>query len=704
VAPSMALVTFGAAALYAVRSFVLSTSAPAGPERVVERSRPSPRAWRPDLWLGFAARWVVFAGHAILALYVTSEREMALWAPWLFGLGLGSAAMAAVRRWRGAVQAGVAIGGLVLETVLLGADWTLLLGWRLMLLNGALVGVTWSWILGDLGRKASCSPPLPLAHKFGQAFWIVATLVGIGLAAHEMKFLVLDYEQYLWLVPACTVGVAALVVSLLLFSSHLSTRLGRPPSESAASTPQPLSVLGRGSKEGRRRAIALLLGTIVLTSSLCGLLQANSRASVHVEFGRILYDVNGVPMTSVDLRERSGKVLLYSPYPVGVAHGENIRPGKTVRIGAYLYDARAIGNFTDAQARDWIASNMDVYSLGGYTNYTLYPDDVLAMRAINNETRFYIMNFGTTLGEYDNWTVDGPLGNCTSVWNSTMDSWTLKLKDGREALGVRRGSDDSKGHLMDLGSEGWADYYTWVWNNRVAAYHADGVAIDEIMWRGYWGTDINELRDYSSIEQITETCYQWLERVHGNATFEIITQAFWDEAQQHQDGIWGELAFRSGGAYGTRVDDRESVIFYEAMDWAGIVQNLVSHGERDRSYIWAAWYNRDEPEALEYCVATYLMGKVNNCTSVVFHPQPTYGGGYPRNLAGYSLETVRQELLRHTEFFDLELGDALGPMLLKNGAGGQYYQREFTNGIVLVNPFHGFVPGFDYTPPPNPSH
>ena len=463
-------------------------------------------------------------------------------------------------------------------------------------------------------------------------------------------------------------------------------------------------VYPRAYVRNKQKAVAIMLLVTAFTASLCGLLQANSHASVHVEFGRTLYDVNGVPMTSIDLRERTGKVLLYSPYPTGIAHGEAIRPGKTIRLGAYLYDAKAIGSFTDAQARDWIASNMDVYALGGYTNYTLFPDDVLAMRAINNKTRFYIMNFGTTLGEYDNWTVDTPLGNCTSVWNSTMDTWTLKLKDGREALGVRRTSDDSKGHLMDLGSTGWADYYTWVWNNRVAAYHANGVAIDEIMWRGYWGTDINELRDYSSIEQITETCYTWLERVHDNATFEIITQAFWDEAQQYQDGIWGELAFRCGGAYGTRVDDRISVIFYEAMDWAGIVQNMVSHGERDRSYIWAAWYNRDDPAALEYAIATYLMGKVNNCTSVVFHPQPTYDGGYPRNLAGYSLETVRQELGRHPELFDLELGDALGPMQLKAGAGGQYYQRVYTNGIVLVNPFHACVPGFDYIPPPNPSH
>ena len=31
---------------------------------------------------------------------------------------------------------------------------------------------------------------------------------------------------------------------------------------------------------------------------------------------------------------------------------------------------------------------------------------------------------------------------------------------------------------------------------------------------------------------------------------EIITQAYWPKAQQYQNGIWGELSFRAGGAYG----------------------------------------------------------------------------------------------------------------------------------------------------------
>nr|MDO8109341.1 hypothetical protein [Candidatus Sigynarchaeota archaeon] len=722
--PVLPLAWFGAAALYFVRSWHLATLT--GADAVVapdaagttvaidSKSRLPKRVFRPDLWLGFFARWLILLGHSVIALYITSERVLPLWGPWAFGVASGLAlglvisvllgkAGNGIARHTESIRGAIATGGLVIEAVLIWLNWTAFLGWPAIVLLGLFTGTTWTWILDDFSRKSQ--QRLPWRHDFGQAFWIVVMLVIIGLGAHEMKFLVLDWPSFLWLVPVVIAGLAGLV-ALFTWLSHVLARHLPPKAIDlpGARVPHLARQVHVARARQRNMTTAAVLAIAIFTLTLCGTFQSLSRAIVHVDLGRIFYDVNGNPVTSLDLAERSARILLYSPFPTATPGNETIRPGKTVRIGAYLYDARAIGNFTTAQARDWIASTMDVYSLGGYVNYTLYPDDILAMRAINNRTRFYIMTFGTSLGEYDCWTVDSPLGNATSTWNATMDTWTLKADDGNEAIGLHRPSDDSTAHIMDLGSTGWADYYAWIWNTRVQAYHATGVAIDEIMWRGYWGTNINNLRDYDSTEDITATCYTWLQRVHVKSLHEIISQAFWDEAQQYQDGIWGELAFRSGGAYGTRVDDRASIIFYEAMDWAGIVENLVSHGDRDRSYIWAAWYNRDDPAALEYCVATYLMGKVNNCTSVAFHPQPTYDGGYPRNLAGYSLDTVRQELAKHPEFFDLELGNALGPMELLAGPGGQYYQRAFENGIVLVNPFHAFVPGFDSTPPPNPSY
>lgn len=301
--------------------------------------------------------------------------------------------------------------------------------------------------------------------------------------------------------------------------------------------------------------------------------------------------------------------------------------------------------------------------------------------------------------------------NLTSpmIWgcyfNETMHEWTLKYKNGSEAYGVRRGYGDEYGHLMDLGSEGWAKFYAWFYEKQAIANNADGVAIDEIMWRGYWGTQVSQLRDYNSVEEITESCYKWLKIVDENMNVEIITQAFWPEAQQYQQGVWGELAFRAGGAYGGRVDDRQQNVFYETMNWEQIVENIRIIGQANKSYIWAAWYERDNREALEYCIATYLMGKPNNCPWVGFHPQPVYEGGYPANLAGYDFSTVREEVRKHREFFDLELGLAQAEMYKISGANGQLWRRDFQNGIVLVNPYHAQIPGFQNNNPVfAPSH
>jgi hypothetical protein len=284
-------------------------------------------------------------------------------------------------------------------------------------------------------------------------------------------------------------------------------------------------------------------------------------------------------------------------------------------------------------------------------------------------------------------------------FNETMNSWTLKLKNGTEALGIRREQNNDSAHLMDLGQMAWADYFGWIYGDRATAYHADGIACDEVMWRGYWDTKINELANYSSLEEIIDTCYAWIERVDqrlGEQGQEFITQAFWDQAQLYQDGVWGETAFMSSREqYGDRVDDRNKTVWYEAMNWTDIVADLYNQGIRNRSYIWAAFYDRYNSESLEYAIATYLMAKPNQCLSLGFHPQPVYDGGYPANLAGYSIKTIEEELISNSKYFDLELGDAKGLMELKFSNGNPYYQREFANGIVIVNPFHAQLAGFN---------
>lgn len=454
----------------------------------------------------------------------------------------------------------------------------------------------------------------------------------------------------------------------------------------------------------RKACIVTSLTLLVALPGMLGLLLTRARLQTTIALGGTYYTVTGTPVTAVTLPAGTARVLLTNPTPRDAgqpsAANEIIRPGKSVRLGGYFY---GLGEISKGDAVYYIGRHLDVFSLG-MCGSTFTPADIQAIRVLNPRTRFYYMAFATTL--FENASASNGAGALPpGTWgashyprvpfNATMHEWTVKTTTGTEACGVRRDAPDSSAHLMDLGSPAWADYFAWIYQNRAETYHADGVAVDEVMWRGYWHTDMAELRDYASVAEITETCYDWLARVDARTEMEVITQAFWDEAQQYQDGVWGEIAFKSGGQYGDRIVDEPSSIFYERMTWQQVVENAAAHATRDRAYIWAAWYERDDPGALEYAIATYLMAKPNNSTALAFHPQPVFDGGYPANLAGYAVSTVQAEIAAHPEFFDLELGAARGPMTRGEGQGGPYWRRDFEHGIVVVNPFRARLPGFD---------
>ncbi len=443
-------------------------------------------------------------------------------------------------------------------------------------------------------------------------------------------------------------------------------------------------------------AIASIIA-LASISTLTGALVAQSGLKVYINLDTAMYDVNGNLLTSVQLEPASARILLFDPNATGRAHGELIRPGKSIRVGGYYYGFGE--NISKEEIIDWLGSTNDVFATA-LTGWALSPTDFASIRGMNPNLKWYYMTYGTTLYEDPDAPSSGPdWGNApiaTVQFNETIHDWTVKLANGSEALGVRRNSIRSSAHLMDLGRMEWADYFAWIYENRCRIFGADGVAIDEVMWRGYW--DVQRwnggvpLRDYATTEEITATCYSWLQRIDSKMDVEIITQAFWPEAQQYQQGIWGEIAFRAGGHYGDRVDDRMRYVWYEFMNWQGIVENARDIVERNESYIWAAWYKQNDTGGLEYSLATYLMAKPNGCTSLVFQP---HAGHYPDDgLVGYAVANVAKEMETYPEFFDIELGDALGPMELKHASGGDYWQRTFENGIVLVNPFRARLHGF----------
>ncbi len=587
--------------------------------------------------------------------------------------------------------------GIMILFALLIIDWHVMLTPYYILADG--------FIAGFIGLDTIITlKTYPVTKTLGKIthVLVLALVMGVaGFAASMFRWVIRDEIEMLPVILVSIIGAMALALVLRSGGKRLwkETRAMQAPPAVAMAPAFP----GRKA----RRVIALIvLTSLVANPAMLGILHGNSRLSIVMELPATMYTLDGTPVNSITLGARTGTILLYDPPATHVNStqpsfpGEYIRYGKSIRLGAYFY---GMYDITSAEAIEWIGENVDVFAAGGWCGLHLMPENVSDLKALNPALRFYPMVFATTYWEDPKNNITTTGGNLTIpyswgiAWNETMHAMTLKAKDGSEAIGLQHGSPASQNHIMDLGNPDWADFFAWFFTQRVHEFHADGLAVDEVMWDGYWGTSYADLRDYSSDEEVRATCYQWLERVDKKTDVQIITQAFWDEAQQYQQGIWGEIAFRCGGQYGGRVDDRSQTVFYEPMTWMEIVGNMDAVASQNKSYIWAAWYERDDPDALEYAVATYLMGKPNNCTWLVFHPQPVYDGGYPANVAGYSIRTVMDEVEAHPEYFNLELGQALGEMHLVEATGGQAWQRDYERGIIVVNPYHACLPGFDST-------
>nr|MDO8109648.1 hypothetical protein [Candidatus Sigynarchaeota archaeon] len=562
-----------------------------------------------------------------------------------------------------------------------------------VLITGVLMGL----MTGITAGKAYLLPRSPKKSSEGLAlFWILFFIILASGLASEFFWLLRDEPEQKWWFIYLVLAAAAVVFMLIVFKQRGTRSILPVQSKPRALIPASIPL------ERKKKVAGVLLAAMVLIPAFSALFYISSGSVVYIALGRTMYDVDGNAVDAVDLPAESAKILLYSPSPNGTSHGESIRPGKSIRLGGYYYGFANGSNslMSKADVIQWIGSTNDVFSFG-FCGDLVQPADILAIRALNSGAKFYYMAFGTTLFEATGSNNTGPTWGGTHYptvgFNTTMLEWTIKLANGSEAFGLRRSREHTDAHYMDIGNMEWADYFAWIYTNRAAEYHADGVAIDEILWSGYGNIEADNegqsLRDYTSASQVHQACYNWLERLDNKTGMEVITQAFWPEAQVYQDGVWGEIAFRSGGPYGQRTDDRPADLFRDnSMDWAGIVQNARNLAEQGKSYIWAAWYKKDDTPGLEYAIATYLMAKPNNCTSLAFQPQP---GFYPsEGLVGYAVKTAKEEIESHPEYFELEFGDALGEMQLKSGLGGMYYQREFENGIVLVNPFHAHLPGF----------
>lgn len=388
-------------------------------------------------------------------------------------------------------------------------------------------------------------------------------------------------------------------------------------------------------------------------------------------------------------------ILLHIVYGnLVLASGNYIRPNKNIRLGGYFYGCwKGMGGDMSREQISWAGNHLDILSAVS----TVSKESLLAMRKINPNMHFYIMTFATTL--YENMAK----GSGWPVFDhKNMNGWVVRLKNGEEAIGIRRTSINSGVHIMDLSSLEWANYFRSYYSRLVKERQANGIAIDEIMWNGYWGIRIPEMAKYNSAAEIRETCHEWLKTVTLSHEFEVIHQAFWNnseelikdawsplgdefteaswgDAQRYTDGIWGEHAFHAEDN-----DNYFRAVYYRKMNWEQILRNLEDVSRRAKTYIWAAWYDRGNREQLEYCLSTYLIAKGGN--SAVFQPQPRYGGGYPSNLGGYDIQTVREEYETNRSLFDLELGEPIEDAIKIDNNGKYYWRRKFKEGLVVCNP------------------
>ncbi len=424
-----------------------------------------------------------------------------------------------------------------------------------------------------------------------------------------------------------------------------------------------------GVQRRTRGKMAILCFALVASAiNTCVLTQLKFGVTVRLE--ATYYDVSGNAVDLVYLAPGEGKILFTQPGPMeGKNYSELIRPGKSIRLGCYFYGGYSAGSV------DYITNNFDVVSLAG----GMSSEDLSSARLLNPNLRFYKMALGAW------W--NGPL-------NETTENWVLRLNDGSPADVVRANPPSS--YEMDFGNAEFAQWFAEVQIQRCNDFGADGVAIDEIMWDGYWGMedmsnygeDPKDYRDYTSVDEIRDSCYSFLQRIHSvmePAGVEIISQAFWPAAQQYQDGIWGETAFKA--CWQERTMDLPNQIWKEIcpLTWEGTVKNIIDAG--NRSYIWACWYNWEDMTELEYGISTYLMAKQNGQFNVGFHPfgyQEQHG--WPSSINGWNATVVQLAIENHPEYFDIEMGDALGEMVRHDQQDGYYWRREFENGIVLVNP------------------
>lgn len=378
-----------------------------------------------------------------------------------------------------------------------------------------------------------------------------------------------------------------------------------------------------------------------------------------------MYDIDGEKVSEISLEEGTSAILRYTEADfdsTAIVKREGVRKKQSVRLGGYFYGLNWEDGSLSENDAEWLAKHVDLFSLqlwsSPYARNKISVETLKEMRAVNKSLQFYAMVWPTTLNRY-------------YYDENTMEDWILKNEiDQRNYVGVR--ATPSNNYLaMDFGNREFVEFFAQEVKNIVDQKKADGIIIDELpYYDGHYDVNVEDIKNFDSEEELFNASINLLKYLDKELSFTLMNQAYFSEALEFLDGVWGEYNFsyqQNGWHYAGRKIAYEELI------------NYSFNNKSNMPHIFAAWYKRDSRKQMKFAVAFYLLMK--NSKNTVLQMQPEFDGGYPNNTAGYNLTTFREEYENNKYLLDIEMGK---PVERAKYLGKNVWQRKYENGMVYA--------------------
>lgn len=360
-----------------------------------------------------------------------------------------------------------------------------------------------------------------------------------------------------------------------------------------------------------------------------------------------------------------------------------------------------VHSYTSTEYLDYMAANFDIVDNHPY-NYELSLAEIAYLHQKNPNLK--IVRYRSSVEAFDvvstgfndsaSWSESfAERQNTEAEWNDIWQNhqdWFLRNSAGNY---IHRKSTETvemnpkRAYVMDPGNAGWRN---WLANKaqQYVDYGFDGLFLD-LVTASYWGGwDSYPMNPETGL---LYTNSQWREKLVslvdvvklkiGNKTlifnglntgkeyYNNNNPAPLDEANADGMMIEGFLRWSSDAVGQPRSET----------DWKKDVDLLVKTGSLGKVVCVNSAIDGVEPapsdeeieELVRYLFASFLVGRTGNSTYFRFNSP-----GYPPN----SIVPTYWE--KDLPMYHIQIGDAIGPYYKQNNV----YQRDFTNGKVLVNP------------------